>query len=137
MIALLRRLFPQDDQSDNWHYWMVTQIGHIALGMALAAGVSLLAFHVWGEFPVKWQAWTVCALAYMWSEAVRGWSGWDSWEDSIFTAVYGSGGAFFAFSEVEVGSPSLNSNIFALSAIVLIAGTHLIIGANRVARNNG
>lgn len=137
MISLLRTLFPQDDQSGSWHYWLVTQIGHMWLGMALAGATSLLAFHIWGEFPIKWQAWAVCALIYVWSEAVRGWAGWDSWEDTIFAAVYGSGGAFLAFSEQEVGSPALSSNIFMMSGIMLVAGTHLILGAKRVASNNG
>ena len=59
---------------------------------------------------------------------VRGWSGWDSSEDVIFTAIYGAGGAFAVFSEVAPGSPVLLVSASDVLPVLCMAGFHLFCG---------
>lgn len=128
LVNLLRRLFPQDDFAGNWYGWLTNQISHIGLGVLLTIISCGVYFHLAGEFPVKWQAWALISALYLWSEVARGWAGWDSVEDSVFVCLYGSGGAFLAFSEVTRGSPVLVTDLTACIMLASIMAVHLAVG---------
>ena len=131
MIEWFRRNFTQDDFADDWYGYLTNQVGHIALGLMMALAVSLIWFVISGEMPVKRFAALACLAAYLALELVRGWNGLDSVEDTVFTAGYGSGGAFLIFSEITPGEPFLGFNIFLAGGIAVIAALHLIWGVSR------
>lgn len=131
MIEWFRRHFEQDDFADDWYGYLTNQIGHIALGLMMALAVSLIWFVFAGEMPFKRWAWGACFVAYLALELVRGWHGWDSVEDTVYTAGYGSGGAFLIFSEITPGEPFLGFNIFLAGGIAAIAAVHLAWGVSR------
>lgn len=131
MLDWFRKHFAQDDFADDWYGYLTNQIGHIALGLMMALVVSLSWFVFAGEMPVKEWAWMACLVVYIGLELVRHWNGWDSVEDTVFTAGYGSGGAFLMFSEVTPGEPYLGFDIFLAGGLAAIAACHLVWGVSR------
>jgi hypothetical protein len=128
MIRWFRKHFEQDDFRGDWYGWLTNQCSHIALGLFLAGAVSLIWFVMAGEMPRKWAGWAACLGLYLSLELVRGWHGWDSFEDTAFTAGYGSGGAFILFSEIRVGDPVLAFDLQLASGIASVAAGHLVWG---------
>ena len=131
MIEWFRRNFPQDDFSKDWYGYLTNQVSHVGLGLFMATFVAIGFFVVAGEMPGKWAAWVVCFATYMAMELVRGWNGWDSVEDTIFTAGYGAGGAFLLFSEVTPGDPVLSVDIVPAGVLAAVMVLHLILGVAR------
>lgn len=129
MKSLIRRLFPKDNFAGNWYGWLTNQISHIALGVGIAVVVTGVCYAAAGEFPVKWAAWICAAGIYAAAEAVRGWHGWDTVEDWIFVAAYGSGGAFMAFTELFPGSPILILRFTDLPFLLGFMAAHLAVGS--------
>jgi len=58
----LRRNFAQDDFAEDWYAWATNQISHASMGVMAALAVSLIAWLITGEYPVKWQAWSIVAV---------------------------------------------------------------------------
>jgi hypothetical protein len=129
MIEWFRRVFAQDDFADDWYGWLTNQISHIGLGLVFAVFSCWLWMMIAGEFPVKWVAWPICVAVYLALEAVRGWSGWDSAEDTAFTTVYGTGGAFLLFTEVSPGDPFMMVDFTNLPWVLAVPTVHLALGA--------
>jgi hypothetical protein len=126
--------FEQDDFNGRPYGWLTNQISHTMLGLAMAFVLSLFWFVVAGEMPWKSIAWPLCVVVYLALEFVRGWNGWDSVEDTAFTAGYGSGGAFLLFSEVRIGDPVLLFNMAGAVPLAFLAFAHLVWGV--FARHN-
>ena len=131
MLKWFRENFAQDDFAGDWYGYLTNQVSHMALGLMMALVLSLVWFVFMGEMPIKWQAWLACLGLYLGLELVRGWNGWDSVEDTVFTAGYGSGGAFLIFSELAPGEPFLGFNILVAAGLAFVAAVHLILGVIR------
>ena len=131
MIDWLRRNFTQDDFADDWYGYLTNQVSHVGLGLFLALFIAVTWFILGGEMPFKWPAWFACLGTYLVIELVRGWNGWDSAEDTLFTSGYGSGGAFLLFSEVTPGDPTLVLNLPMAGAVTAAMLTHLVWGVRR------
>lgn len=127
-VSWFRRNFAQDDFGGDWYGWLTNQISHIGLGVALALVLSGLWFWAAGEFPVKLIAWPCLLLGYLAAEFLRGWSGLDSVEDTVFVAGYGCGGAFLLFTEIEPGQPLLVVSVADVLPVLGVAVAHLIVG---------
>jgi|GEM_PF-6260900 len=128
MISWFRRAFPQEAFRNDWYGWFTNQVGHIALGFVLAWAVSIIWFGMVGEMPYKVIAWPVCLGIYVVFEIARGWTGWDSFEDTIFASLYGSGGAFFLFTESTIGSLNLSFDMKSVLPAIGVIGAHLAYG---------
>lgn len=128
MIEWLREWFPQDEFADDWYGWLTNQISHLSFGVMVALVSSVCWFYVYGEFPVKVYLWPLVAALYVAIECVRDWTGWDSFEDTVFFAGYGVGGALLVFSEVTPGEPALIVSAFDVVPIIGLACVHLAAG---------
>jgi hypothetical protein len=126
--------FEQDDFKGRPYAWLTNQTSHIMLGLAMAFVLSLFWFVVAGEMPWKSIAWPFCVVVYLAFEFVRGWNERDSVEDTVFTAGYGSGGAFFLFSETQIGDPVLSFDMAGAAVLASVAFAHLVWGV--IARHN-
>ena len=131
MLEWFRRHFTQDDFADDWYGYLTNQVSHVGLGLFLALFVAISWFIASGEMPFKWPAWFVCLGLYLSLEIVRGWHGWDSAEDTMFTCGYGSGGAFLLFSEITPGDPALLLNLPMAGAVSVAMIAHLVWGVSR------
>jgi hypothetical protein len=128
MISWFKSFFAQDDFEGQPYAWLTNQCGHIMLGVILALLMASAWFELAGEFPVKTHAVPLCALVYVGSEVWRGWSGWDSVEDSIFVAGYGCGGAFLLFTEVSIGQDLLVLSTGNALPLIGVVALHLTFG---------
>lgn len=128
MTEWLRRNFAQDDFAEDWYAWATNQISHASMGVMAALAVSLIAWLITGEYPVKWQAWSIVAVIYVALECVRGWKSWDSFEDTVFVVGYGAGGAFLVFTEIVPGSAMLILSGVDAAVILGLAAIHLAAG---------
>lgn len=106
-LRWFRSTFEQDDFAHDWYGWATNQISHIGLGIGMALISSTIYLTVFGEFPVRWMMWFALLWSYIVNEWARGWHGFDSVEDTLFTTGYGAGGAFLLFKEVTPGDPHL------------------------------
>ena len=128
MLLWLRKWFSQDDFADDWYGWLTNQIGHLSFGVMVALVSSVVWFYAYGEFPVKGYLWPLLFLTYAAFEWLRGWSSWDSVEDTVFFSGYGVGGALLVFSEVTPGEPALIVSALDVMPILGLACVHLAAG---------
>lgn len=131
LLEWFKIAFFQEDFEHDWYGWLTNQISHMSAGIFAALIVSAAWFQIIGEFPLKIFAVPLIAGIYIALEIYRGWFGWDSIEDTIFFAVYGTGGAFLVFSEVTPGSPYLLVSVANVLPVLLIASGHLLAGVVR------
>ena len=110
------------------------QLAHLSIGFIMATVVSALSVLFAGEFLYKGDLFAImCVIFVLWEFVQRSLSVvkvtiWDSVEDWVFMALYGSGTAIFLFSESEVGSPWVTSNIYYSLPFVGVVATHLFVG---------
>lgn len=131
MTSWLRRNFEQEAFRDDWYGWLTNQLGHIVLGLTIAYVAAMAWFGLAGEMPYKIIAWPVCLGLYVWLEWVRGWAGWDSVEDTIFTSIYGSGGGYLLFTEVQPGSATLEFHSWSLFPAMGVILVHIVYGVSK------
>lgn len=132
--AAFARAFAQDDFRGDWYGYLTNQVSHIGLGVALAVAVSFAGLHIWGEYPIKLHAWALILAVYVSTEVLRGWSGWDSAEDTAFV-TYGATGVFLVFREIAPGNDALIAHAGQAVFLVILAGGHLAGGvATRMRR---
>jgi hypothetical protein len=127
-LAWFRSAFAQDDFARDWYGYLTNQISHIGLGIVLALATCIAWFWAFGEYPVKWAMWLAITGAYAASEVIRGGDLWDAFEDGCFVCLYGAGGAFLVFGEVDPGNMDLITDLRTATAILGAAAIHLAIG---------
>lgn len=123
-------LFEADDFAGDWYGWATNQISHIALGVFLVFLICMFGFVVADEMPYKGAVYALILFGYVAFElAAQGWRGWDTVEDTVFTAGYGAGGTLAGFSEVSAGSPMVAVDVVGLAPFFTMAVVHLTAGA--------
>ena len=119
-----------DDFANDWYGWVTNQLGHIALGVFLVFVAALVGFLHVGEMPQKVAIYALILTGYVCFElGVQGWRGWDTIEDTVFTAGYGAGAILAGFTEIEAGQPHLAVNILGVAPFFAISALHLFAGA--------
>lgn len=127
MLSRILAKFTQDDFRNDWYGWLTNQIAHIVLGFAAVVGMCAASFYWLGEIPYKWALFLSVAISYGILEYVRGWS-IDALEDWVFVSIYGAGFTIVSFSEIEVGSPLVQSNITDFAWLAVIPLAHFAFG---------
>ena len=123
-------LLEADDFANDWYGWLTNQLGHIALGVFLVFVATLFAFLHIGEMPYKVTVYALIITGYLAFElGVQRWRGWDTVEDTVFTAGYGAGGVLSGFTEVAPGDPLLAVDLLSVAPFFIMAAMHLTAGA--------
>lgn len=114
----------------DWYGWATNQLAHITLGVILAALLSFANFMTIGEFAYKGILFAMVAVLFA-AQQGKQWTlkPWDTFEDFVFTVVYGAGTVIIMFDEVEPGSPLIQTNIINIAPICAIVATHLFVGS--------
>lgn len=95
-------------------------MSHIGVGVALVVALCTVWFLLVGEYPYRLHTWVIILTGYVLFEAVcQGWRGWDTIEDTLFTAFYGAGGTLYTFTEIAPGSTEFRGGHRAPLAILL------------------
>lgn len=127
-LGWFRSAFEQEAFESDWYGWATNQTSHMTFGAASAFVFSSVWFYTFGEFPFKIVAASIIAAVYIFFEVIRGWFGWDSIEDTLFFALYGSGGALVVFSEVKPGEDTLIVSTSNVVPILMVVSVHLASG---------
>jgi hypothetical protein len=85
------QIMTPDNFRTDAYGWLTNQISHMMLGLFAVILYCSLGAHIAGAFPDKWVIWTSVAVSYALIEIIQRGPFWDSVEDFIFVAVYGSG----------------------------------------------
>lgn len=125
------KILPDDFAGDGYGF-TTNQFGH-ALGVGFLCfvyGVTFAWFLVFGEFPYKVYIALFGGIAYLAFEVyTQGWQKWDTIEDWWFVNVYGIWGPLCAFSEVEIGSPIVTTDLYAPLPFIGLLAAHLMAGS--------
>lgn len=128
----LLRFFSPDSYSRDPYGFLVNQVSHLALGIAMILCIALAGYWTQGEYPYRWEMWGIAAgLILQFELTVQRWSGSDTVHDVLFMAGYGAGGAALTFHEATPGLLTLTGDPITAVGIAAIAALHLAVGIAR------
>lgn len=122
-----------DDFKGDWYGYACNQLSHVLLGFLFAGFVSMWTWFYRGEYLDKNALFAVCSISYLSFEfyTQRFKDLKDTLEDYVFFAIYGSGSAVYLFSEVEAGSPVLQTDLRFAGPIAVVVLTHIGLGVSK------
>lgn len=130
----LKVIFKELGKADNfrydWYGYATNQMAHGLFGFLFACFISYGGFLLYGEFCEKQSILLTifCIYALVEFLQINQKNIWDIVEDTIFFVGYGAGTAILLFSEVEVGSTTVVTDLKTAIYIATLIAVHLSTG---------